>query len=34
MSIWDVIVYFSIGVCYITAILVIVGWIRHARNNK
>ncbi len=33
MNIWDFIVYFSIGVCYITALLVAIGWIKHAKNK-
>ncbi|AIF45543.1 hypothetical protein X953_16185 [Virgibacillus sp. SK37] len=33
MSFWDILVYFSIAVCYFSALTVIIGWIKHARNK-
>lgn len=33
MSGWDLLVYFSAAVCYASALVVIVGWIKHARNK-
>jgi len=33
MSGWDFLVYFSAGICYISALVVIVGWIKHALDK-
>lgn len=34
MSGWDLLVYFSVGVCYLSALVVIGGWIKHVKDNK